>query len=114
MLTFETWPLQEINLLLSLFAFALFSSTLLMAKKVNGQAPPSVRWGLAGLVLFAALRLYSSSSFAWGQRASELGLLPVLRMGVIVLLTLIVIIGLALAAYYWRRVTAVWRSKRSS
>lgn len=75
----------------------------LIARRLNGSAPYSIKVGFLGLLLFALLRIYSASSFLWGDWAVEAGVFPLLRAFVFVTLTLILIISLAMLTFYWRR-----------
>lgn len=98
-------PVQELGLALSLAAFIIISVALVLARLINGGAPPSLRLAMLGLWLYAALRLYSAFAYLWDASATDLA---VIRMVVVAVMTMVVIVGLTLLAYYWRR----WRSGR--
>lgn len=97
------FPFREVGLLLSIAVFVVVSVGALAARRMNGQATPALRYGIATLWLAATLRLYSASSFVWGPEASEHDLFTILRSAVLVVLTLELIFAMALVAYYWRR-----------
>lgn len=101
-------PMQEAGALVSVAIFVVVTLGWWMAFRMNGTAPPSLRYGMAALWLMSMLRLYSATSFVWAEDAGLAGLLPPLRIGVLVVLTLTLILVLALVGFYWRR----WRSTR--
>ena len=99
----EELDLRSASLIMSALVFGVVMAAWFVARKAHGHAPYGIKLGFLALILFAALRLYSASSFVWGPDASDLGLFPLLRAFVFVLLTIILIIVLALLAFYWRR-----------
>lgn len=104
-------PFREFGLLLSVAAWVIVSVVVYLSRRVNGDAPLTVRVGLLALWLYATLRLYSASSFVWGSAAADAGVFTLLRASVFVVMTAILIIVIALGAFYWRRFRA-YRRKR--
>ena len=96
-------PTQDVGLFLSALMFVLASFVLLMSRRVNGTAPPTVKLALIVLWLYSALRLYSASSYLWGSTIAEAGLVAWSRMIVFAVVTIMAIGMVALAAFYWRR-----------
>lgn len=103
------FPAREVSLILSVVIFGVATAGAFVAWRMNGTGPPALKYGLVAVWLLTLLRLYSASSFVWGERASETHLFPVLRLGVLAILTLVLIDLLALVAYYGRR----WRRERT-
>lgn len=98
----EFFPTQEISLILS--TLVLLGATA-MVVLVHGSHELHGPLRLATIVIWimAALRMYSASSFIWGPEASDIGLIPFLRVTVIAALTIELIVLLALTGYYWNR-----------
>lgn len=94
---------QDGSLVLSFIDFVLVTVGLVIARRMNGQAPPVLKIGLAALWLYALLRIYSASSYLWGPEVPG-AIWPILRASVLVMLTLITIVLIALIVFYWRRV----------
>lgn len=101
-------PIQEVGALVSGAIWLAVSIGAVVAWRMNGTAPPALRYGMSALWLLTSLRMYSATSYIWGEDANRAGLFPALRAGVLVVLTLVLILVLALVTYYWRR----WRRER--
>jgi hypothetical protein len=97
-------PFQEVGLLLSGLIFVGVSIGGIIARRMNGQATPALKYGITALWLAAVLRLYSASAFLWAKAANEAGLIPLTRSFVLVVLTLELIFVMALVTYYYRRI----------
>jgi len=100
--------IREVGLVAAVASFAVVTAGVYVARRMNGEAPVALKYGLTALWMYAALRLYSASSFTWGELMSDAGLFPLLRAAVLVWQTLILIVCMALVGYYWRR----WRRSR--
>lgn len=97
------FPSREVGLLLAIASWAVALFGLYISRKMNGTAPPALKYGMAAVFLYATLRLYSASSFVWGEAVSEAGLFPPLRLAVLVMQTVILILLITLVVFYLRR-----------
>lgn len=96
-------PVQTLNLVLSAAAWVLLTVTLVLAYRVNGKGPVVLRMAVWGLWGYATLRLYSASSFIWGQGARDADVIDELRLMVLVVVALLLILSVFLVINYWHR-----------
>ena len=96
--------LRWASLLLAMAIWVVALAGAWVAHKMNSRAHPVLAYGMTAVVGLATLRLYSASSFLWGSSMPD-DLWWVPRTVVLALSTGILIVLLALVAYYWRRRT---------
>jgi len=92
-------PVREFSAVLSVLIFGL----ILVAWWLGRRHPTSyaMRLSLIALVLFAALRVYSATSYIWGFYATP-EVFGVARVVVVATLTIIFILVAAVVAYFVR------------
>lgn len=105
-------PTREVGLVISIAIFIVASAGILVIRQLNGSTPPSLKYGLGIVWLFALLRLYSASSFVWGSTAKDAGLISVLRLGVLAVLTVILIVLMAVVVFFARQAYGRKRTSR--
>lgn len=95
-------PLQYLIAALSIAAAVIFTVAWLIAFRVNGKAPFVLRIAMLGLVLYAWLRVYSTTTFIWASEVDHDALME-FRYGVFVVVGFIITLGVTLLVYYIRR-----------
>lgn len=93
---------RDVGLALSVILFVMTTVAIYVIHRLNGQATLALKFGMTALWLYSALRLYSASSYIWGPDVPD-EVWPILRAGVLGMLTVIVIIVGGMLAFYWRR-----------